>query len=273
MILRGLTVAAWLIFMSFPALAAGDDAWKELKPDLFGEKVIEDGAGMIQMEIPERPQNAGMVPVSLKMLRPQSDDWYVKTITLIADRNPAPVAAVFHLTPKSGIASLLTRIRIDNYSYVRAVAETSDGKLFMVAHFVKATGGCSAPAVSRGEEALADLGRMRLKQHKPNPNMSLRGHQLAEVSLNIRHPNHSGFQKDPIQGFFIPAHYVHKISVRQNGKTIVTVDGAISLSEDPMIRFFYLPEGEGKISVKAEDTEGNVFARSWPLAQGLKPGS
>lgn len=40
---------------------------------------------------------------------------------------------------------LATRVRVDDYSYVRAVAETADGKLHMVKAFVKASGGCSAP--------------------------------------------------------------------------------------------------------------------------------
>lgn len=270
MIRRGIAIGVCLIFVTFPVLAGGSEAWQTLKPELYGERAIADGTELMELEIPVRPQNAGMVPVSVKMLRPQSSGWYVKTLTFIADRNPAPVVAVFHLTPKSGIASLLTRIRIDNYSFVRAVAETSDGQLYMVARFVKATGGCSAPAVAGGPEAIAELGKMRLKQHKPRPELLMGGHQIAEVSLNIRHPNHSGFQKDPLKGYFIPPHYVHAIKVWQNGEKILSVDGAISLSEDPMVRFYYIPSGEGNLSVRVEDTEGNVFERSWPLDQHLK---
>ena len=36
--------------------------------------------------------------------------------------------------------------RIDDYTYLHAVAETVDSRLYMAARFIKAAGGCSAPA-------------------------------------------------------------------------------------------------------------------------------
>ena len=64
---------------------------------------------------------------------------------------------------------------------------------------------------------------------------------------------------------YIPAHFVQDIEVRYDGETILTVEGAISLSEDPSIHFSFVPEGPGEISVSVRDTEDRVFTGSWPV--------
>jgi sulfur-oxidizing protein SoxY len=262
----------FLLIAPTTAGAETNTAWQDLKRDLFESRAIEDGAALLQLEVPARPQDAGLVPVGIKMLRPQSAGWQVKTLSLIVDRNPVPLAATFKLAGNAGISQITTRIRIDQYSDVRVVAETSDGKLYMVSRYVKATGGCSAPAVSGGDEAIAKLGEMRLRQHalQAGPADPARQPASRALVLQLRHPNHSGFQKDPLQGFFIPAHFVQSISIRQGAKPILSVEGGISLSENPSVRFDYLPEGDAEISVRAEDTEGNVFAKSWPFAPHLQ---
>ena len=52
----------------------------------------------------------------------------------------------FNFHSKVGNPSFTTRIRVDKYTYVRAIAEKNDGEKFMVSNFVKAAGGCSAPS-------------------------------------------------------------------------------------------------------------------------------
>ena len=43
------------------------------------------------------------------------------------------------------------------------------------------------------------------------------------------------------------------------------VDGDISLSEDPGIHFYFVPDDPGEMEVEAVDTEGQIFKRSWPV--------
>ncbi|MFW6024185.1 MAG: quinoprotein dehydrogenase-associated SoxYZ-like carrier [Dichotomicrobium sp.] len=268
----GLCLLAAVLAAS-PAQAADEIGWKDLKPDLFGERPIEDGADLVKLEIPSRPQDAGLVPVGISMLRPQTEDWRIETITLVVDRNPVPLAVVFRLGAEAGISRIATRIRIDQYSDVRVIAETGDGRLYMVSQFVKATGGCSAPAVSgSGEDALAQLGRMRLRQHaiETGDAYPARTPSSRSLVLQIRHPNHSGFQKDPMQGYFIPAHFVDTISIKERGKPVLSVEGGISLSENPSIRFDFVPRGGSAIRVHAEDSDGNIFEKSWPLQSFLQ---
>ena len=67
-------------------------------------------------------------------------------ITLVIDQNPAPMAAKFELGPDANVTEISTRVRVNSYTDVHAVAELSDGQLYMVKTYVKASGGCSAPA-------------------------------------------------------------------------------------------------------------------------------
>jgi sulfur-oxidizing protein SoxY len=43
------------------------------------------------------------------------------------------------------------------------------------------------------------------------------------------------------------------------------MEGGISISEDPNIRFSYVPNGAQRIRVEARDTEGHVFLSKWKV--------
>jgi sulfur-oxidizing protein SoxY len=257
-----------------PVHAAEDErlSWDQLRTDFFGTKAIHDGAGVVALDIPIRPQDAGLVPVAITVLAPEADRRPL-SLTLIVDRNPVPLAGVFRIAPEAAISRLETRIRIDQYSDVRVVAETANGALYMVSRFVKATGGCSAPAVA-GAAGDTKLGEMRLRQYLLTPDAANPARTVASRALvvQVRHPNHSGFQKEPLAGFFIPAHYVRSIAVRQGATVLVSAEGAIALSENPSIRFDYVPQSKDAITVEAEDTEGNLFKKSWVPGEILPAG-
>lgn len=252
-----------LALSAAPALAAGeaDDPWPDLRDALFGERPIAEGAGVVSLEAPYRAYDAAIVPVTIAAEIPQTAERYIKTLTLIVDKNPAPVAAVFNLTPEMGTATISTRIRVNEYTNVRVIAETSDGALHMAGKFVKAAGGCSAPALKDMAAAEARIGKMKLKQSRPGAPA-----QPQEVQLLVSHPNYTGFQMNQLTRHYIPAHFVQDIKVSYAGRTLMAVEGAISLSEDPSIHFSYLPRvGSEEMSVEVRDTEGEVYTRSWPV--------
>lgn len=247
-----------------PAVAA-EDVWAELKPDLFEDRTINDGADWLSLEAPYRAHDAALVPIKIVALKRQASDRYIKSITLVIDKNPAPLAAVFNLSRDSGLASVSTRVRVNAYTHIRAIAETNDGSLFMVSRFVKASGGCSAPSQKNLNESLAKMGLMKLRQYSPVPSEDSSSKRLHEAQLMIRHPNTSGLQMDQITGYYIPAHFVDEIEIRHGGKTVLSIEGAISLSEDPTVRFHFVSEDDGELTAHVEDTEGNVFEKSWPV--------
>lgn len=87
-----------------------------------------------------------------------------------------------------------------------------------------------------------------------------------EVQIMIRHPNNSGLQMDPISRAYIAAQFVEYVEVRQGDDLIFSMEGGISLSEDPNFRFTYAPNGAKTIKVMARDNLGNVFRGEWPIA-------
>ena len=103
---------------------------------------------------------------------------------------------------------------------------------------------------------MASLGRMKLRQLGKEDG-------LAEAQLLIRHPNNSGLQRDPLTRYYIPAHYIQDLTIAQGDAPILSMEGGISISEDPAFRFAYRPSGE-PIRVEAIDTEGTPFAAEWP---------
>jgi sulfur-oxidizing protein SoxY len=241
--------------------------WEGLKKDVFGDRPILMGTGLVTLVAPKRAQDAGLVPIDIA-IDPVKSGGDVKSLTLIIDANPAPLAAKFELGKDSGVTNLSTRVRVNDYSFVRAIAETSAGELHMSEVFVKASGGCSAPAVKSPQEAKLTMGLMKLKQfsEKVDANMSAPN----ELQLMIRHPNNSGLQMDQITRYFIPPHFVDKLTVSKDGAMILKMEAGISISEDPNFRFNYNASGGKEIEAEAIDTEGLVFKDKWPVeAAGL----
>jgi sulfur-oxidizing protein SoxY len=161
---------------------------------------------------------------------------------------------VFHLTPDSGRADIDTRVRIEEYSYVRAIAEMNDGKLYMAMRYVRASGGCSAPAGKDQEAALARLGKMKFRLDNE---VALNRPNLAQ--LMISHPNNSGLQMDQLTRHFIPARFVKKIDVTYSGKLILSAEVDFSISENPNFRFYFIPRESGELKAEVIDSSDLQF--------------
>ena len=261
-----LAIAFLLALSVLPAVADEDDPWPDIRAYLFEDREIVDGAGVIHLDAPVRAEDAAIVPIKVSADIPQTADRYIEKIHLLIDKNPAPIAGVFHMTPKSGVATIATRVRVNEYTNVRAIAEMNDGSLYMASQFVKASGGCSAPALKDHEVAMSRMGKMKVKKISPftpgEPN---------QVQLMISHPNYSGLQMDQVTRNWVPPHFVETIDVVYGGQTIMSVEGDISLSENPTVRFSFVPEEPGELQVKAVDTEGTVFETVTPI--GSPPGA
>lgn len=231
--------------------------WTALRPDVTGEAALADGAHLFDVQAPYRAQNAAMVPLAIH----QTDlDEHIDTLTIVVDENPAPVAAVITLGPDMYPLDFETRLRVDRYSNIRAIAETSDG-LFMDGRFVKASGGCSAPSVGNAEAALASMGEMSLETLDDAPFQS---GVRREARLSILHPNNSGLQRDQITHLFIPAHFINEVEVRQGDDLLFRLEGGISISENPEFRFSYTDNGAAELYIHAVDTDGNEFSQVLP---------
>lgn len=256
-----------LIAMHFgvaPAASAESyDPWPGLARDIFNNRAMNDGAGVIALEMPVRAEDAAIVPVTLRATLPPGDTRRVVAITLVIDQNPAPMAARFELGPDASVSEISTRVRVNNYTDVHAVAELSDGQLYLTKTYVKASGGCSAPAAKNAEEANGRLGQMRFRQFAKSGEGPVSG--AREAQIMIGHPNNSGLQMDQVTQLYIPAFFVNELRVWQDDTLVLAMEGGISISEDPNIRFTYIPNGAKRFRVEAKDTEGHVFQNEWKV--------
>ena len=248
-----LLAAAFLLGSLAPAAAQDETAWSEIRANILGIRPIEDGAGTIALEAPTRAEDAALVPLTVRLKGDAAAR--VSRITLVVDENPAPVVGTINLGRTGGEFTFSTRIRVNSYSFVRAIAETEDGRLMMVKSYVKAAGGCSAPAAKDPVEAKAHLGEMRFRVFA----------ERGEAQAQLRHPNYSGLQMDQVTRLYTPAWYVEKLEIRQGDRPLLSMTGGISLSEDPTIRFSYASTGE-PVTVEARDTQGQVFLKEFPAA-------
>jgi len=252
---------------SFGALAQdapSEATWNGLKGDVFGAKAILPADGIISIEAPKRAEDAAIVPVDLQF-KTDAASGRLKAVTLIVDENPSPVAAVFQFGKDAGVTHLATRLRVNAYSYVRAIAETEDGKLHMTQTYVKASGGCSAPAMKNQDEALASLGQMKLKVFPSTVPGTEPMTRATEMQLMIRHPNNSGLQMDQVTRYYIPPHFIQGLTISQGDRLIMSMEGGISISEDPNFRFEFNAKPDEDIKVDAADTKGKKFQDEWPI--------
>ena len=246
--------------LSLTAARAGDDPWPDIHAGVFAGRAIAENDGALSLYAPEQAEDAAIVPIAVHL--PPNIANQAKSLTLIIDRNPAPVAATFrfgdgfHATADIGERKLMTRVRIDAFSKVRAILETADGKLHMATKFVMGAGGCSAAASKDADAALASLGRMQVKSIAE----PARGERWREGIVMIRHPNFTGMQMDIISRGYTPARYIDVVEVTRAGGLVLRMEGGISISEDPNIRFNYDAADGDALEVRATDTDGAKFA-------------
>jgi sulfur-oxidizing protein SoxY len=237
------------------------DPWPGLVQDIFNNRPMNDGTEVIAIEMPYRAEDAAIVPVTLRTKLSPGDSRRVLTITLVIDQNPAPMAAKFELGPDANVTEISTRVRVNNYTDVHAVAELSDGKLYMTKTYVKASGGCSAPAARNADETKSRLGQMRYRQFARPGQGPASG--AREAQIMIGHPSNSGLQRDQVTLLYIPAFFINELRLWQDDSLVLAMEAGISISEDPNIRFTYVSNGAKRFRAEARDTKGHIFQKEW----------
>ena len=233
--------------------------WQKVRASLFENRPIANaGDDMLALDAPSRAEDAAVVPIAMRARLPHTAASHVAKLYLVIDSNPSPISAIFSFTPQSGRADIETRVRVDEYSFVRAIAETNDGRLLMRTRFVKASGGCSAPPGKDPQAALAALGKIRLRVdgdvvlHKP-----------TLVQLMISHPNDSGLVMDQTTRLYTPPHFVRSVEVSYAGRPVLTADLDFAISENPHLRFRFRPgETAGELRAQVVDSDDLHFEQA-----------
>jgi sulfur-oxidizing protein SoxY len=236
--------------------------WQKVRASLFqGRPIAAADADLLTLETPVRADDAAVVPVAIRTRVPTDASRRIDKVWLVIDNNPSPISAIFQFTPLSGRADIETRVRIDEYTHVRAIAETADGRLFMTTRFLKAAGGCSAPPGKDAQAALATLGKMRFRV-EPEAASTRAPNQPLLAQLMISHPNNSGLAMDQVSRLFTPAHFVRQVRITYGGQLVMSADVDFSISENPNFRFYFLPQGGGELKAEVIDSHDLRFETS-----------
>ncbi len=242
------------------AILSGDNAeaspvWQKVRASLFKNRPIAAAPDdLLTLDAPDRAYDAAIVPIAIKTGLQVDNARRIDKLYLIIDNNPSPISAEFQFTPLSGRADIETRVRIDEYTHVRAIAETDDGKLYMATRFVKAAGGCSAPPGKDQQAALATLGKMKFRIEPPQKTGA-----PALAQLMISHPNNSGLAMDQLSRLYTPSHFVREVRITYGGKLVMSADVDFSISENPNFRFYFLPQGDGELKAEVVDSHDLHF--------------
>lgn len=231
--------------------------WQSISTQFFAERTIVEGEGqdIITLDVPARAENDALVPLTITTRAPDDPLVTIDKVYLSVDVNPAPMAGIFTLSPSRPLEEISTRVRVNGYTFVRAVAELSDGSLFMDKKWVKSRGaGCSAPPGMNQEQHQARLGNMRFRLGENLPSSPVKN-----VQLMISHPNNTGMQRDQVSTLFIPAHYIEDVLVTFNDELIMQAQTNFSISENPSFRFTFDQSETGELKAVARDTKDNEF--------------
>jgi sulfur-oxidizing protein SoxY len=273
---RAMTIASLAVAALAPyaAQAAQPDddpdkvaRWLDFKDGAFKGRTIDShGDAVIKLDAPARAADASVVPIAINAQFPQTPAHYIKKIYLFIDENPEPYAGSFEFTPESGLATIETRVRVEDYTFMRAIAETNDGKLYSSVRFIKASGGCSAPADKDDDVAERAAGQVRLQ-----PEGQVVAGKPGVAQVMVRHPNRTGMAMNQITRNYATAYFVRKVSVTYADKPVMTANVNFSISENPNFRFYFVPGASGELKAHIEDTKNKKWDGA--VAVNAQPGN
>ena len=137
----------WLGTVARAEQAAGAAAglrrvtWQEALKAMIGP--AEPVEAKLKLEMPETAENGNVVPFTVTVDSPMSADDFVRAVHILSTANPKPDVASAYFSALSGKAVFGSRMRLGRTQEVIAVAEMSDGKVYLGKCTVKVTiGGC-----------------------------------------------------------------------------------------------------------------------------------
>jgi sulfur-oxidizing protein SoxY len=228
-------------------------AWQTMRANLYGARPIsETDDALMSIEAPASTPDPSATPLVVRFGAPLAGR--VRQLRVIIDNNPSPLVTTMNLKAGLPLEEIDLRVRIDRFTSVRAIAETTDGELQMRSTWVNASGGCSAPPSASAGGALGDI-RFRASGDE------------RTLQISIRHPNNSGFQIDPKSGDPIAPHFISHLRLRAGNDTLVDAETGISLSENPTLRLASREPLQTPLVFEATDIPSQqLFTATWSAA-------
>ena len=234
-----------LLGLAAPAAAAPDPtdplaspSWKDLRRQYLGDApvVFDPRVEVLAPQVAEDSMNVP-VPVSSRDLPD------VKRILVIADLNP--IIKVLEFEPLRASPRLSFRLKLQQASPVRALAQTGDGVWHVGGVWVDAAGGgCTAPSVGRATGNWADtLNQVDVRAWESAG--------MSRIKLRIMHPMDTGLAPG------IPAFYLQQLSFRdERGDEWLRLATYEPVSENPMFSIEFAG-ATPPLRLEGRDNNGN----------------
>ncbi|RUV55905.1 SoxY-related AACIE arm protein [Mesorhizobium sp. M5C.F.Ca.IN.020.29.1.1] len=117
-----------LLVISLPRWAVARPSLEDAIRTFTGGADVLDGR--IRLDLPPLVENGNAVGITVAAESPMTADDHIRRIAVFNEKNPEANVAVFHLGPRTGRATVSTRIRLATSQVVVAVAEMSDGSFW-----------------------------------------------------------------------------------------------------------------------------------------------
>ena len=108
--------------------AATPDALREAVAEFTGG--VEPQRGRVSLVLPPLAESGNSVGIEIRVDSPMNAAEHVRRIGIFNEKNPISTTAIFHLSPRCGVARVATRIRLADTQRVLAVAALSDGSFW-----------------------------------------------------------------------------------------------------------------------------------------------
>ena len=80
----------------------------------------------------------------------------------------------------------------------------------------------------------------------------------TEILVLVNHPMETGLRVDAKTKEKIPAHFIQKMTVEVNGKTVASADLGVAVSKDPLIGVSVKTKVGDKVKVSWSDNKGET---------------
>ena len=249
----GLGLGAGLGAGLWPNAASADEI--EMRAAIsadFGAPMI--GEGQIEIAMPEFSDSGKSVPMELHIPCPMTPEAHPRVVRVYAARNPRPRIVAFHFTPECGEARISTRVRLDSFQDVVAVAEMSGGARFQAVRRVNVTYGACEDAVANDQFPAGWAPRIRISV----PERVAAG-EIFPVRTIISHPMETGLRHNT-SGLLIPIRIAERFVCRVAERVLFSAKLEPAIATNPYFAFSLRLQQSAELTFEWTDTTGEVYA-------------
>lgn len=218
--------------------------------------------GNIVFDMPEFSDSGSSVPMSLHVPCAMTDLDHPRVVRVYAAENPRPRIAAFHFTPACGEARISTRVRLDSFQDVVAVAEMADGRNFQAVRRVNVTYGACEEAVPYNQFPPGWAPRIRVAvpaQAEPGA--------LFTVRSIINHPMETGLRHGA-DGLLIPLRIIERFRCLADDTEVFSAKFEPAISTNPYLGFRLRLQRARALRFEWHDTTGEIYSHEAAISIG-----